>query len=132
MKEHGNKRRIRDKGSHQATVVGNGSVIKGDLGGKDDYIIFGRVEGNADIEGALMVEASAQWDGDISATHIVIAGRVQGNVRARDGLELAATARVTGNVSGGRVAIAEGAVLDGEISMRTSEKIARFEEKRKS
>ena len=132
MKESDNKRRIRDKGSRQATVVGNGSVIRGDLGGKDDYIVFGRVEGNADIEGAVMVEACAQWDGDISATHIVIAGRVQGDVRASEGLELAATARVTGNITGGRVAIAEGAVLDGEISMRTSNKIARFKEKRKT
>lgn len=132
MKETGSKRRIRDQRNHQATIVGGGSVITGNLGGKDDYIVFGRIEGNAEIEGTVVVESSAEWKGDIRATHIVIAGRVEGDVCAKEGLELAVTARVSGNVTGRSVAIAEGAVLEGEISMQASEKVARFRERRQS
>lgn len=87
----------------------------GDLVGAGSYLVHGKVEGNGNIDGHLLLGPTAKWHGNISATHLVVAGEVTGDVYARARLELQATARVRGNITSPVIALAEGASYDGEI-----------------
>lgn len=124
------KRRLSDRVKKFATVIGKGSVINGTLGGEDDYIVLGRVEGNADIQGTLIVQDSGEWQGDMVADYIVLCGKVVGDVYARSKLEITNTAQVTGNLSGQSIAIAEGAVFEGEIRMQMKQDVTYFDDQR--
>jgi len=124
------KRRLSDRVKNFATVIGQGSVINGTLGGKDDYIILGRVEGNADLQGTLIVQDGGEWQGNMIADYIILCGKVSGDICARTKLEITNTAHVTGNLSGQSIAIAEGAVFEGEIRMQMEQDVTYFDEQR--
>jgi len=124
------KRRLTDRVKKFATVIGQGSVINGTLGGKDDYIILGRVEGNADLQGTLIVQEGGEWQGDMTADYIILCGKVNGDICARTKLEITNTAQVTGNISGQSIAIAEGAVFEGEIRMQMKQDVTYFDDQR--
>jgi len=126
------KRRLSDRVKKFATVIGQGSVIVGTLGGEDDYIILGRVEGNADLKGTLIVQDGGEWQGDMTADYIILCGKVIGDICARSKLEITNTAQVTGNISGQSIAIAEGAVFEGEIRMQMQQDVTYFEDQRSS
>jgi len=112
------------------TVIGEYMTYRGDLSGTGNFLVHGRVEGRCDIDGHLLLEPTAHWEGDIAATHVVIAGEVVGDVYATTKLELQATARIRGNITSPVIAMAEGALYDGEIRMRPKPQLVRFNEKR--
>jgi cytoskeletal protein CcmA (bactofilin family) len=126
------KRRIADSSGNDASIISDGSVIKGELTGNVNYVIAGKVDGNCDIQGTLMLQEQGSWKGTIVADFVVIAGQVDGDVRARDHLELTPTARIAGDITGKSIAIAEGAIFDGSVTMTQPENVSTFEEKRQS
>jgi cytoskeletal protein CcmA (bactofilin family) len=125
-------RRTRDLVSEYATVVGTESKLVGRLSGRDNYLIHGGVEGECDLEGAIMVAHNGRWLGDITAAFVIIAGEVEGNVTAREKLELLPTARIRGNLSSPVIAMAEGAVYDGKIQMAKQTRLTTYSERRES
>jgi cytoskeletal protein CcmA (bactofilin family) len=68
----------------------------------------------------------------LKATDVIVAGTVEGDVVARQRVELAGTARVSGSLSGNSIAVAEGAVIEGEIRVISGERPVTFEEKRQA
>ncbi len=124
------RRRTLDRVRGFATVVGAGSIVIGTLKGKDNYAVYGRVEGDCDLTSTLVLGESGHWIGNVRAAVVVIAGTVEGNVTATEKLELAATARIHGDLASPVIAIAEGALYDGEVRMET--KLSRFDERRQT
>lgn len=122
-------RRALDK-TEFPTAIGEYTTFHGDLSGEQNYIVHGRVEGNCDIQGDLLLGPTAHWRGDINATHVVVAGQVIGDVYASAKLELQATAKIRGNITSPIIAMAEGALYDGEIRMRPRPQLVHFNEKR--
>lgn len=123
-------RRSVDKVKDFGTLIGADSTFSGTLRGKDNYAIYGAVEGDCELEGALMLGPGGRWKGNISAAVVFIAGEVEGNIAAREKLEIAPGARVRGNLSSGSIAIADGAVFEGEVKMPKPEEVTRFAERR--
>lgn len=109
------------------TSIGAESIFTGTIGGSGHAIILGRVEGNSDLTGTLVIAEGGNWLGDISAKHIVIAGRVEGAVTAREKMEILSTAQIKGSLTSPFIAIAEGAVHEGEIHMG---EVKRFKDQR--
>lgn len=104
----------------QATVVGPKVRFVGELSGDEDIVILGRFEGNIDIQRRLTVASTGEMKGDIHARSVVVGGRVHGQIRADERAELLASASVQGNVSAPKVVIAEGAQLQGNVTMSTA------------
>ena len=127
----GKFRRMLDTVSGSPTFIGNGTTFSGDFTGAGHFVICGCVEGSCQIDGPLSLAAGGQWKGDIHANNVVVAGEVDGNVFADGKLELSSTARVSGSINGASIAIAEGAVIQGEMHVRGSDEVMRFTEKRK-
>lgn len=124
------KRRIQDVGNGPSTFVAPTSKIVGKISGKGAYVFCGRVEGDCDIDGPVTLAEGGHWIGTLRGTDIVVAGTVEGDVIAAQRVEIAGTAKVTGSLSGNSIAVAEGAIIEGEIKVTSGAKPVKFEEKR--
>ena len=124
------KRRIRDANGNPTTYVAPTTKIVGTISGQGAYVFCGTVEGDCDINGPLTLAEGGHWKGTMKATDIIVAGTVEGDVIARQRVEIGGTARVTGSLSGNSIAVAEGAIIEGEIRVTSGESPVKFQEKR--
>jgi cytoskeletal protein CcmA (bactofilin family) len=124
------QRRTLDKVGGISTVIGAGAVFTGQFKGTENYVVYGTIEGDCDLDGTVVVEEGGVWRGQVKAGNVIIAGNVMGDVVAATKVELAATARISGSIAGPVVAIAEGAVVEGKIRMTSSAEPVRFVERR--
>lgn len=124
------KRRIQDSANGPTTYVAASTTIVGTITGKGAYVFCGSVEGDCDIEGPLTLAAGGRWRGTVKATDIVVAGVVEGDVVAQQRVEILGTARITGSLAGNSIAVAEGAIIAGEIKVMSGTAPTTFNEKR--
>ena len=124
------KRRIQDNGGGPATYIAASTKIVGTISGQGAYVFCGTVEGDCDITGPLTLAEGGRWKGTMKATDIVVAGTVEGDVAAKQRVEIAGSARVTGSLAGNSIAVAEGAIIEGEIRVTSGEPPVKFQEKR--
>ena len=99
--------------------LNKGSQITGQLMFEGPAMIDGNVEGEIHCHGKLIIGQNADIKAKISGQIITIQGHVEGNVTA-DELELTAPARLCGDIITRRLIINEGAVFDGDCSMRVA------------
>ncbi|MFO7285775.1 MAG: polymer-forming cytoskeletal protein [Gammaproteobacteria bacterium] len=125
------KRRIGDLVSGPTTFVAAATKIVGKIVGQGPYVFCGTVEGDCDIDGTVTLAAGGLWKGSLRATDVVVAGTVDGDVIARRKVEVGTTGKVLGRLEGDSVAIARGAVIEGEVLVRSGREPTTFEEKRK-
>ncbi|NIP79374.1 MAG: hypothetical protein GWM90_09235 [Gemmatimonadetes bacterium] len=103
-----------------AAWIGASIVIKGDLTSSEDMTIAGRVEGDVAVpKHTLVIAPSARIQGDILAATVAIHGEVMGSVTADRKVEVGETGTVDGKIKTPRMAVAEGAVLRGQIGIAT-------------
>ena len=115
-------------------MIARGTLVEGDVSGDVSLEVAGRLEGSVRVEGLCHVGPEGSVQGDIAAGTIVIEGRVEGSTLVADKLELGARAQVRADVYARIVAVAEGAVLDGQVRMGEGEPAVApitFKEKRK-
>ena len=124
------KRRIQDGTNGPTTYVAASTTIAGTVTGKGAYVFCGSVEGDCDIDGPLTLAAGGRWKGTLKATDIVVAGVVEGDVIAKQRVEILGTARITGSLAGNSIAVAEGAIIAGEIKVTSGTPPVTFQEKR--
>jgi cytoskeletal protein CcmA (bactofilin family) len=126
------KRRAFDVIKDFATTIGAGSTLEGELQGKDNCLVLGRVTGHGRLEGSLIVGVGARWQGSIEAENVMVAGEVEGDITARNQLEVVAGARIHGRLSCPNIAIADGAIHSGEVDMARQEgRVTYYTERRK-
>lgn len=126
----GLKRRIRDGADGAPTYISPSTKIVGTMTGQGFYVCGGTIEGDCDIEGTITIADGARWKGTMKATDIVIGGTVEGTVIAQQRIEVARSARITGSLAGKSIAVAEGAIIDGPISVTSGGAPVKFQEKR--
>lgn len=124
------KRRIQDANGGTATYIAASTKIVGTISGKGAYVFCGTVEGDCDIDGPLTLATGGRWKGTMRATDIVVAGTVEGDVVAKQRVEIAGTARITGSLSGHSIAVAEGAIIEGELKVTSGGAPLTFQERR--
>ena len=125
------KRRVSDT-NRQTTYVAAATKVTGVITGQGAYVFCGVVEGDCDINGPLTLAEGGRWKGTMKAVDIVVAGTVEGDVVAKQRVEIAGTARITGSLSGHSIAVAEGAIIEGEIKVASGEAPMKFQEKRQA
>lgn len=123
-------RRLRDTRSGAATLINEGCKIRGEIGGHGDFLINGEVEGDCDVDGTVTLAPDGHWSGTIRANNVIVAGHVDGSIAAKGKVEITNSARITGKVSGDAIAVAEGAVVEGEMKTNSQASPITFVEKR--
>lgn len=124
------KRRLQDRVGNPATVLGHGARIEGQISGSGHFLIAGEVQGNAVIEGALTLAEGSRWKGTIVVDDAILAGEFDGELKAKGKIELTATARVKGKIAAASIAMAQGAVVQGDVTVASEDDVRRFEEQR--
>lgn len=94
------------------SIVRSDLTIRGNVSGKGDVQIEGKVFGKIEV-GNLIVAEGGEVEGDIVAKAVAVAGTVRGSIKAGT-VTLSATARVQGGVLHDVLAIEAGAQLEGE------------------
>jgi len=127
------RRRRRSEDIKLDTILDQDVRFRGELTGKANVIIRGRMKGNVTVEGSLLIAPSARIKGDVRAKVIIVAGVLNGNLHAIKKLELRTTGKIQGDVRTPLAALAYGSLLRGEIKSREgfSSRILHFREKRK-
>ncbi len=126
------KRRIEDSSSGPTTFIAATTKIVGTISGDGSYIFGGRVEGDCDVKGAVTLSESGHWVGTLKAGDVIVAGTIEGDVIANGKVEISGTAKVIGSIAGKSIAVAEGAVIEGEIKVMNGAEPLMFEEKRQA
>ncbi len=124
------KRRLADRLGMSPTVIAESTTVVGDIETRGPLMVSGHVRGNGKVGGTLSVSKSADWQGDISARSAVLAGRITGRIHIEDKLEVSASAVITGEITAKVLAIANGARIEGEVTVTSGKAIVKFEEKR--
>ena len=124
------KRRLADRLGMSPTVISESTTVVGDIETRGPLMVSGHVRGNGKIGGTLSVSKSADWQGDITARQAVLAGKVTGKVVVEEKLEVSASAVITGEIVAKIPAIANGARIEGEVTVTSGKAIVKFDEKR--
>ena len=103
--------------SGSACIIGAKTTVKGEIGGDEDILVEGTVEGQIKINRDLRVGPGGVVKATGEAQSIVVSGESVGDCQAANRVEIQATGRLTGNIRAPRVVIAEGAVFKGNSDM---------------
>jgi len=126
------RRRLADKISSTPTFIGVGTELVGTLRCQGDLVVGGAVRADCTIGGSFTLSEGAAWEGSIQAANAVIAGDVVGDIAIAEKLEIRKTARIRGSIVGRSIAVAQGALIDGSVSVTSGAPIVTYEEKREN
>lgn len=126
------RRRIGDTGEGPATYISSAAEFSGTLSGTGTFVVCGSVKGDCDIRGPVTLAKEGRWVGTLKADNVIVAGTVEGDVIARARVEVGRSARISGSISGASIAVAEGAIIEGELSVTSGADPVPFTEKRQS
>jgi cytoskeletal protein CcmA (bactofilin family) len=101
------------------TLIGEGTVIHGELRFADGLRIDGEVVGDVVATGEgysiLVISEKARITGKVTAGHVIVNGTVIGPIQSNDLLELQPKAQITGDVRYEVLEMHQGATIDGEL-----------------
>ncbi len=107
------------------TLIGEGTVVHGELrfvdGLRIDGEVFGNITASSDRRSMLVISEKAKVTGKVHAGHVIINGLVTGPVVSDDLLELQPKARIVGDVKYEALEMHQGATIDGELHPMKSE-----------
>jgi cytoskeletal protein CcmA (bactofilin family) len=97
-------------------VVGQGSVLIGNIECEKDLFVAGRFEGTIITTGALHVYPEGMVKGKIKAKDLTVAGKIQGEIEVTNRLKVKNSANLEANINTRFLDWEEGAVLEGEVN----------------
>lgn len=101
----------------QTTVIGAGTVIKGEMTFEGAARLLGTFEGKITAKGDLQIADGASCKASVDANTISIDGVVEGNISARERVELSARARMKGDLIAAKLSVADGASFVGHVTV---------------
>lgn len=103
------------------SVLPGGVGLCGDVRGACDFVVFGTVEGDIDIGGALIVERGGRVDGNVRAQAVTVRGAVTASVSATTQIRVEASAVVIGDLTAPAIDVVDGGRVLGKLD--TSERV---------
>ncbi len=98
-------------------MISEGTHVKGTLNTKNDIRIAGKLEGEAEAKGKLIIASTGVVDGDIEAVDADIAGKLLGEIHVSNKLILRQSAIVDGDIYTKSLLVEEGAQINGACRM---------------
>jgi cytoskeletal protein CcmA (bactofilin family) len=102
----------------EATNLGPGLTLKGELTGQEDIFLDCNVNGPVSFEGnRVTIGRNADITGDVMARETVLHGKLTGDLHARDRVEIKKGGSFAGDLLTGRISVEEGAYFKGHIEV---------------
>jgi len=102
-----------------ATVIGQGTEIKGDITFIGGLHLDGTIKGNVTVESEseamLSLSELGLIEGNVYVPRVILNGAVRGNVVATEHIELASNSKVNGDVKYKLMEMAVGAEVNGKL-----------------
>lgn len=111
------------KGEEISTIIGEGYVFTGELQGSSYIRIEGKVIGNVNVEGGVVLGEKGYIEGNITTKSAIIFGTLNGNVKATQ-LEIKKTGKVNGDITTDTLEIELGAQYNGKLDMNKQQILA--------
>ena len=111
----GNK--AENEGPNSVNIVGNGTVIHGDVESNGDFRLDGTVLGRFSSKLKVVIGPTGYIEGDIECKDCEVFGKVKGNILAHEHLVMRETSEVCGDIRINRITIESGALYTGHCSM---------------
>ena len=106
-------------------TIGATMTIKGDLAGKEDVMVRGKLDGSVILnDNDIVIDESGQVEGSIIAKHVMIKGTVNGEIQGLEKVTVSSTGRVQGTISAPRLVLEDGGKFKGMIDMPLDGKAA--------
>ncbi len=99
------------------TVIGKDTEIKGEVRGMGTIRIDGKIEGEINVQGDIVVGETSKIVADITARNVTAAGEIIGNINADGKLEIIEKGKVRGDIKVASLVINDGAIFDGKSQM---------------
>lgn len=99
------------------TIIGEGTILKGDVKVEGSIQVDGDFEGTIDAVDTLVVGETGKVDGDATVANAVIGGRMYGNVFASGKIELQRGSQLLGDIKTRGLVIEDGVVFQGNCQM---------------
>ena len=133
VQEDRRQRRFTDERDGFASSIGRDASIEGTFRGSTNLEIWGRFEGDIQIEGLVWLRPGSRFAGELQATDLVVEGELRGTVRAVNKVDMRASCHVEADVTAARVAAAEGSHIEGRINVSgPGDAVVGYEERRES
>jgi cytoskeletal protein CcmA (bactofilin family) len=101
----------------EVTVVGQGAALEGNIVSSQSLRVDGRIKGQINAEGDVILSQQSQVDADIKAENATVAGQFKGNIVVKGRVELTKGGRVDGNITCKTLVVQEGAIFQGQSIM---------------
>ena len=99
------------------TLVGEGSVIEGNITGDNSILINGTVTGDVTTQSTIRVGRSGVIKGNVKANSAILSGIIEGDLDVLDSTVLGPHSRLKGDLKTTRLKIEEGATFEGRCVM---------------
>lgn len=99
-----------------------GTVITGDITSKADFRLDGKLEGNLQCDGKLVIGTTGTVSGDVKCKNADVEGKFKGKMLVEELLTLKGTASVTGEVVTGTLSVEQGAEFTATCAMKNAVK----------
>jgi cytoskeletal protein CcmA (bactofilin family) len=99
------------------TILSSDIDFSGTLRFEKPFLIRGKVAGEIDATGLLVVDEAAVVEANINASKVIIRGSVKGDVSAKEKVEITITGKLVGNVTAPEVFMETGCVFNGRCTM---------------
>jgi cytoskeletal protein CcmA (bactofilin family) len=99
------------------TILASDIDFSGTLNFEKSFLIRGRLSGEIDARGLLVIDEEAVVEANINASRVVIRGVVKGNVTAAEKVEVTVTGKLQGNVTAPEILMETGCVFNGLCTM---------------
>lgn len=102
-------------------IIGNGTVIKGEVESNGDIRIDGKVEGILKSNGKIVLGQNGTIEGEIFCKQADLSGKVHGKLFVEELTSMKSTSRVEGELNTKQLYIEIGAIFTGKCEMGKSE-----------
>jgi len=99
------------------TLIGKNTVIEGSLNAEGTVRIEGKLKGDVNISGNLIVGDAGFVIGNVKADSVLLSGVIEGNITVENHLHLTSSSKLTGDIEAKNIIIDEGAVFNGNCKM---------------
>ncbi|MFO7790666.1 MAG: bactofilin family protein [Bacteroidota bacterium] len=102
---------------NRLNIIGEGTMVNGDIKSDGDVRIDGKITGNSNIQGKLVVGNKGNINGEIHCKNAEISGKVDGKLFVSELLSLKASSVIKGDIKTAKLAIEPNAVFTGTCNM---------------
>ena len=99
------------------TILSPDIDFTGTLHFEKPFLIRGKVSGEIDATGILVIDEKAVVNANIHASRVLIRGQVKGDVTAVEKVEVTVTGKLSGNVTAPEIFMETGCIFNGRCTM---------------